>query len=254
MHQTAREFLIRNIPNASNIKFEINDTVHSAITTTWVRYLKLCFTTPYMQDTFSKIESWSLRDFRAYAEYLNEWPLIEYTLRYIKDHLDLCGRNKQVSQLVSTLVRHLAQNQASYFLGSFIDVRVRQNNGQAIPVNEHHESSENIKYSTLNAAAEPKLPHVVKALLLTCKQDNHHAEGKTPLIISAQKGLAGATRLLLDLDLDKDAKDNSGRTALHYAAENGGEAIVQLLVEQGANETIKDNYGETALHIAVKKL
>jgi ankyrin repeat protein len=152
------------------------------------------------------------------------------------------------------MVRDLVQNQASNFLGSFINVRVRQNNGQAIPVNEHHESSENIKYSTLNAAAKPKLPHVVKALLLTCKQDNHHAEGKTPLIISAQKGLAEATRLLLDLDLDKDAKDNCGRTALHYAAENGGEAIVQLLVEQGANKFIKDNYGETALHIAVKKL
>jgi hypothetical protein len=207
-----------------------------------------------MRDTFSKIESWSLGDFRAYAEYLNKWPLIEYTLRYIKDHLDLCGRNKEVSQLVSTLVRHLAKNQASYFLGSFIDVRIRQNNGQAIPINEHNQSSENIKCNTLNAAAEHKLPHAVKALLLTCEQDNHHAEGKTPLIISAQKGLARATRLLLHLDLDKDAKDNSGRTALHYAAENGGEAIVQLLVEQGANKIIADNDGETALQKAVKQL
>ncbi|KAF8535300.1 ankyrin repeat protein, partial [Trichophaea hybrida] len=82
--------------------------------------------------------------------------------------------------------------------------------------------------------------------------DAPHAEWKTPLIISAQKGLTKATRLLLDLNVDKDAKDNCGRTALHYAVEDGSEAVVQLLVEQGADKRITDNCEETALHIAVK--
>ncbi|KAF8536605.1 hypothetical protein BDD12DRAFT_747910 [Trichophaea hybrida] len=253
MHQTAREFLIRTIPNASNIKLEI-DMAYRVITTTWIRYLMLCFTSPSMRDTFSKIESWSLRDFQTYAEYLNDWPLIEYTLHYIKDHIDLCGRNEDVSSLPTALIMQLASNQASYFLGSFLNFRFGYIYGQAIPVNEYQETSENIKYSTLNAAAEPKLPHIVEALLLTCTQDAPHAQRKTPLIISVQKGLAGATQLLLDRHDDKDTKDDSGRTALHYAAENGDEAIVQLLVEQGAHERIWDNSEKTALHIAVKKL
>ncbi|KAF8545001.1 ankyrin repeat-containing domain protein [Trichophaea hybrida] len=148
----------------------------------------------------------------------------------------------------------LANNQASYFFGSFLNFRFGNNYGIAFPRNEYQEASENMKYSTLNAAADLKLPHVVKALLLTCTQDAPHAQRKTPLIISVQKGLAGATQLLLDLNDDKDTPDDSGRTALHYAAENGDESIVQLLVEQGADKRIRDNSEETALHIALKKL
>ncbi|KAF8542365.1 hypothetical protein BDD12DRAFT_385345 [Trichophaea hybrida] len=253
MHQTAREFLIRTIRDASKLHFNITDKAHKTITTMWVRYLKLCFTSPSMQDGFAKSTSWSPNDFRDYAEYLNEWPLIEYIFRYIKDHLDLCERNEEVSQLVMNLIRQMADNQASYFLASFLDFRLGHNKGQEIAVNEHQETSENIIYSTFNAAAEPKLPHVVKALLLTCAQNSPDAELKTPLIISAQKGLVGATKLFLGGNIEKDAQDNLGRTALHYAAENGSEAIVRLLTEQFADKQIEDNNKETALHIAVEQ-
>jgi hypothetical protein len=254
MHQTAREFLIRTIPDASKFQFDITDKADRTITTTLVRYLTLCFTSPRMQDGFSKITSWSPDDFRSYAEYLNEWPLIEYTFRYIIDHHDLGGSKEDVSLLVTALIRQLADNQAAYFFASFINFRFGHNYGNAFPVNGYQETSENIIYSTLNAAADPKLPHVVEALLFTFIQNAPHAQRKTPLIISVQKGLTGATQLLLDRDDDKDTKDDSGRTALHYAAENGDEAIVQLLVEQGANKRIRDNSKETALHIVVTKL
>ncbi|KAF8537847.1 hypothetical protein BDD12DRAFT_652627, partial [Trichophaea hybrida] len=90
MHQTAREFLIRTIPNASNLKFEINDMAHKAITATLIQYLMHCFSCPSIRRSFSKINSWSPKDIRAYAEYLNEWPLVEYSFRYIKDHHDIC--------------------------------------------------------------------------------------------------------------------------------------------------------------------
>ncbi|KAF8542382.1 ankyrin repeat-containing domain protein [Trichophaea hybrida] len=220
----------------------------------WVQYLMLCFTSPRMQNGFSKIRSWSPEDFRAYAEYLNEWPLIEYTFHYIKDHHDLGGPNEDVSQLVTALIRQLADNQASYFFGSFINFHFGHNYDNALPVNGYQETSENMKYSTLNTAADPHLPHVVQALLHMCTQDAPHAQRKTPLIISVQKWLAAATQLLLDLDDDKDTRDDSGRTALHYAAENGDEAMVQLLAEKGIDKRIRDNSQETALHIAVKKL
>ncbi|KAF8541799.1 hypothetical protein BDD12DRAFT_803420 [Trichophaea hybrida] len=146
MHQTARDFLIQTIPNVSILRFELNYQAYRAITTTWIRYLMLCFTSTNMRNRFSKIESWSSSDFRSY---------------------DLCGRNEEVSQLVTTLIRLLADNPASYFLGSFIDFRFRNINGQEIPVNERQVTSEDIKYGTLNAAAEPKLPQVVQTLLLT---------------------------------------------------------------------------------------
>ncbi|KAF8544981.1 hypothetical protein BDD12DRAFT_722697, partial [Trichophaea hybrida] len=89
MHQTAREFLILTIPAASKLKFHISDAeAHRVITTTLIRYLSLYYTSPSMADIFSKITSWSPENFRAYAEYLNGWPLIEYTFRYIKNHHD----------------------------------------------------------------------------------------------------------------------------------------------------------------------
>jgi len=255
MHQTVQEFLIRAIPRASNLKLDMSEEgANRVITTTSVRYLMLCFTSPTMRDRFSKIESWSRNDYRAYAEYLNAWPLIDYALRYIKENRNRCGQKGRVLELITALVQQLIDDQASYFLGSFMDFRFGQNNGEAISVNKHQTTSEDIKYNTLNTVAEfPELPHA-KALLLTCTQDDGHLEGKTPLIIAAHKGLITATRVFLDQNVDKDAKDNSGRTALHYAAEDGYIAIIRLLVEQGAKNDINDNSRRVALQLAADNM
>jgi len=78
------------------------------------------FTSPQMHG-FSKITSRGLNKFRTDAKYRNKWPLIEYTLHYITDHIGLCSPNQEVSELVTPLVRQLVNNQVSYFLGSFID-------------------------------------------------------------------------------------------------------------------------------------
>jgi len=254
MHQTIREFLIRTIPRTSKLKFDIGDEgANEVITTTLVPYLTLCFTSSTMRDRFSKIGSWSPGNYRAYAEYLNGWPLIDYALGYIKKNRYRYDQNKKVLELVAAVAQRLTDNQASYFLGDFMDFRFGQNSGEAISVNAHQATSD-IKYNTLNAAAElPELPHA-KSLLLTCTQDDGRAEYKTPLIISAQKGLTAATRLLLDQNIDKDAKDNSGRTALHYAAENCNEDIVRLLVEQGAKRDISDNVRKVALELAIDNM
>jgi len=198
-----------------------------------------------MRDRFSKIKRWSPNDYRGYAEYLNEWPLIDYALRYIKEKRNL--QKGRVLELVTTLVQQLVDDQASCFLGRFMSSEAAR---YSLTRTLFGRKRKSIKYNTLNAAAElPELPHAI-ALLLTCTQDDDHAERKTLLIISAQKGLTAATRLLLGQNVDKDATDTSGRTALHYAAENCDEAIVRLLVEQGAKKDIKDNKGVIPANLA----
>ncbi|KAF8531950.1 hypothetical protein BDD12DRAFT_902622 [Trichophaea hybrida] len=274
MHQTAREFLISTIPTTSTLKFEINDNEsHGPITSMCVRYLMLCFTSSAARDRFSKIDNWGPEDYRVYVKYLNEWPLLDYTFRYIKDHHDRDRKNESVSPHVITLVRQLTDNQVSYFLGHWMTFRFGQTNStlgflkglilrrertmklrHTIHIHKHRAVAEDFQCNTLNAAAELRLSRVSEALLQPCVQRNGNAHTKTPLMISAQKGLVAATRLLLEKNVDKNAKDRSGWTALHYAVENEDEAMVRLLVEQGADKTIKDNRNEAALHLAVKRL
>ena len=260
MHQTVREFIIRAVPRAANLKFEISDKViASTVTPTLARYLMLFATSPTMRNRFTQIESWSPEDYRAYAEYLDEWPLIDYALFSIKAYRVYCGRYGSVAGLVTTTLQKLTENQATYFL---VDLHTGGNDRQATQVKKYQATSQDIKYRTLNAAANPPLLHAVKALL-TCTQKDGHSKGDTPLIISAKKGLPGATQVFLDQNFDVNTTDSVGRTALHYAAWGvggcaplhaaamiGREALACLLVDRGADVTRIDGDGRTLLHAA----
>jgi hypothetical protein len=213
------------------------------------------------------IKSWSSEDYRSYVRYLDEWPGIKYTLHNLKFHRDLCGQNEAVSQHVTTLVRKLAGNQASYLLGNWIAFHFGQINStltglllpltrtmrleKSIRVHKYQATAENFKYNTLNAAAELMLHSVLETLLLLCTRYNDHADNKTPLIISAQKGLAAATQYLLDIDSDVNAIDDSVQTALHYAVKNRDQVIVRMLLEWEANKRTMDNSGRLGHPIAV---
>jgi len=246
MHQTVREFLIRTIPVASNMKFDISEEgAHIVIATTLVRYLKLFFTNPRMRDFFSKVEGWLPNDYRTYAEYLNEWALMEYALCHIKEILNQDRQDGADAPIVATLIQQLTDVPAPSFLGAFFNSRLGEN--------YFSDDSEDIKYNTLNAATESPELHHAKGLLLTCT-DEVRADGKTPLMISAQKRLLEATRLFLERPLDKDAQDNNGRTALHYAAENCDEAIVRLLVAKGASKDKQDKDQQKACEVAVDNM
>ena len=254
MHQTVREFISLAVPRATNLRFEIHDELaNRKITTTLSRYLILFFSSPAMQDRFSQIEDWNTDEYRAYAEHLNEWPLVDYALLSIKGHRDRSGQDESVPDVITTTVQKLTKNQATYFLGSFVALHTGGNDSQATQVNKYQATSQDIEYRTLNAAAEPLLPHAARALL-TCTQKDGYTEGKTPLIISAQKGLPAATQLFLnrlDLNVDVNATDNIGRTALHYAAENSDEIIVGILIKSGAKKSIQDGNGLLAIELAV---
>jgi hypothetical protein len=229
-----------------------------------------------MRNRFWNIETWTSEDFEAYARYLGQWPLINYALESLKEHLDSCSQDGNLSRLVSGLVKQLTNNQSSYLFGSWLasnlggpsSVPPQRGIAKYFPRNVlrdaaramHPEqitfraTAEKFKYETLNAAATIGLLRVAKALLITCTRINGDAPQKTPLMKSAAKGHEATVRLLLDLGMDRGAKDKSGQTALHHAVQNGYEATTRLLIQQGVPKQTEDNQGRTAMHLAILKL
>ncbi|KAF8539359.1 hypothetical protein BDD12DRAFT_838456, partial [Trichophaea hybrida] len=275
MHQTVREFLLQTFQDATNSNLATTDTnVHTAMITTSLQYLMLCFTIcPTMRDRFSTIETWASEDFQAYVKYLDQWPLLNYTLSSLDYHYRYCGPNECISQLISTLIDQLILNQASCFLGAWVDScfgktnNVRsspQNNilsrmriirrDQTVPVYKHPVTAEDFSYNALDAAAAVGLSRLVDTLLISCSKDGCSAQINTLLIITAGKGLKYISQLFLDRRANPNSKDSSGQTALHHAAKNGHEAVAQLLLQHGAQKGARDNKGRMALRLAILKL
>ena len=277
MHKTAREFLIMAIPAANAMKIELSDEqAQASVVETWLRYLTICFSGPTIQDHFSKAKTWRQAEARTYIKALNEWHLLEYTLRYIKDHHDRCEQNERISHLTTNLVKLLTKTPASYFLGRWVAIRLGRTNSalrqiilillgvirkRAVPQRrsmlalacpKYSANAENIHYITFDTAAEQKLSPIRETLLLTCMEDVNHPDNRNSLMIAAQNGLEDGTRLLLDQNVDTNAKDKSGSTALHHATKSGNEAIVKLLLSRGSDRNVKDKSGWTPLQYAMK--
>jgi len=73
----------------------------------------------------------------------------------------------------------------------------------------------------------------------------------TNLHKAVKKDNLSAVKLLLEQEIDIDAKNNNEETALYMASSRGNRQIVKLLLEQGADINVKnDNHHYTALHIA----
>ena len=117
--------------------------------------------------------------------------------------------------------------------------------------------------SSLIVASYFGLKAVVKPLLergadVECKD----TYGQTPLSWAAGNGHEAVVKLLLEKEADVECKDTYGRTPLGWAAGNGHEAVVKLLLEKGADVECKDTgFGQTPLsraagngHEAVVKL
>ena len=260
MHQTAQEFFFRMEREKRDSGFALNRyETHRAITTTLVGYLMTCFNS----DVFSKVKRWDEEDFRVYADYLGEWPLIKYAIPNLKHHYGLCGRRGIVRDKIGALVRHLSQRLCSRFLGDwFADQLETRDPGWLLtiaptnvplPAVASRTTPEEFGFRVLDIVAMKELIWVFETMVNPCTHFGAQA-GEVPLVSCARGGLVNASRMCLSNGAHVDATGTNGKTALHQAAENGNEAIVRVLLEGGANKSIKDDLGFIALEIALEKL
>lgn len=72
----------------------------------------------------------------------------------------------------------------------------------------------------------------------------------TPLLVSVNKGMVNSVKVLLDLKVDLEKRNNEGDTALHAAIKNSQDEIALLLIKQGANVEALDGKNKSAIRLA----
>jgi ankyrin repeat protein len=78
-------------------------------------------------------------------------------------------------------------------------------------------------------------------------------DGETPLVVAAEHGQLGVTRLLVQRGANINViVQYYGRTALHYAAEEAHEEVVAFLLEKGAQTSNSEGDNVTPLMLACR--
>ncbi|KIW34753.1 uncharacterized protein PV07_01511 [Cladophialophora immunda] len=80
-----------------------------------------------------------------------------------------------------------------------------------------------------------------------CDPNGRGFRGTTPLMATAQRGLAVMMKSLFDLGAEPNLADFENRTALSFAAEGGYLDAVSLLIERHADLNLSDKRGKTPL-------
>jgi hypothetical protein len=118
MHQTVREFFYSGGPTAESKFRRSSSDAHAQISITCIRYLILCAANTRLAEELPKREPWVSGRFEAYVRYLNERPLVNYALSYLKKHLLHCGQVTGIQRFISQFREQLTNNPTSYLLES----------------------------------------------------------------------------------------------------------------------------------------
>ena len=246
MHQTVREFFRPEGPTTQS-KFRINSIdAHRKISITCIRYLMLCAAKTVSIDQVAGGKPWTTEHFEAYAHYLSGRPFLKYALEYVKRHLQQCGQVARDSGLISQLRNGLDDSPAAYILENWIP----QAWGQRIPGHEQQDYGKEFRAALLHAATRMKYPKVVEALLIAGAEVEARRDGKTLLMVAAERGDLATAWVLLERGVPTEAKNGDKQTALHLAAANGHKPVAGLLIDRGADKEAKDEKGQTPLHLA----
>ncbi|KAI8332070.1 ankyrin repeat-containing domain protein, partial [Chlamydoabsidia padenii] len=75
-------------------------------------------------------------------------------------------------------------------------------------------------------------------------------DGRSALLVAAQKGNPSLVSSLLSIAADIDHVDNDGNSACHYASAWGHPTVMELLMSEGCNVELENNNHFTAADFA----
>jgi ankyrin repeat protein len=272
IHQTAREFLLENMPCSmtNRTKPEWYHSIaishaHTVLVELCVRYL--CF----FNSESSLPNDTTLRD-----SHIDTHAFLDYSAKFWVRHLREAYITDENRAIESLALRICDPESTAYSVWFEIHQRdifppvsfptgvlVASYFGQIAVVKQLIEDGADLESkddeygrTPLSWAAENGHEPVVKLLIekgadLESK-DNEY--GRTPLSWAAENGHDSVVKLLVEEGADLESKDNEhGRTPLSWAAENGHDSMVKLLIEDGADlESKDDEYGRTPLSWAAE--
>ena len=90
----------------------------------------------------------------------------------------------------------------------------------------------------------------VKSCINSGEKNSSYNLGMTPLHVAVINNFYNAVVVLVEADVDIDARDKEGCTPLYYAVKNGNDIIANYLIDKNAFSSPRDEAGETPLYIA----
>ncbi|KAL1595277.1 hypothetical protein SLS60_009967 [Paraconiothyrium brasiliense] len=267
LHQTAREFLLADLPSSTAISTELrwhhSITIHQAhdvLSGICMLYLNFFNSdASLLEDSTPEarhhVDSHTLLDYSAHFWNFHYYEACIGSNDASMAHLasgisDPDSRAYSVWSKIYWDLGHFTTGLmvASYFGHSAV-VSLLLNKGADL-------ESKNIGGKTpLSYAAMNGYEAVVKLLLVNGADLEHNSKrGQTPLSLAAENGHEAVVKLLLDKGADLESKDRDSCTPLSFAAMYGYEVVVKLLLDKGANLEAKSMYvGQTPLLLAAKQ-
>ena len=132
--------------------------------------------------------------FETYAQYSSRRPFFNYALEYVERRLQQCGQAAGDLGLLSQLCKRLTDSPAAYILENWIP----QAWGQQIPSHEQQDYGRNFRAGLLHAATRMENPRVVEALPIAGAEVDACLDGKTPLMVTAERGDLATVQVLLE--------------------------------------------------------
>ena len=137
---------------------------------------------------------WATGHFETYAQYLSGGPFFNYALEYVERHLQQCGQAAGDLGLLSQLCKRLTDGPAAYRLENWIPRAW----GQQIPSHEQQDYSRNFRAGLLHAATRMENPRAVEALSIAGAEVDAYLDGKTPSMVTAERGDLTTVQVLLE--------------------------------------------------------
>ncbi len=195
----------------------------------------------------------------------NQKTVLETLFKYTPD---IWAQNRQGDTAKDLLLNTLKMNEQDYCPSLTVLIEYEKGARQCLDACLYETSDSNLlnlreRIDALKTSLPPQ-QCILVPLLVRCKNDQdampmlqawleskygaqivdqQDADGKTPLMVAAQKNFVRCISELVKCRAVLECKDNQGFTALTYACLEGKMPAVTTLLDSGANRDTKDNSG-----------